>query len=636
MNEKTAITVEGYTKDEVTLIKNTVAKNTTDIELAFFLSNAKAQNLNPLLKEIWCYKDRRGNLIMFAGRDGFLTIAQRDKKYKGIRSCAVCENDEFKIDVANNKIEHTFGQGARGKYIGAYAICFAEGREPVVEWADIDIYDKHQFTWDSHKAEMIKKCFDDKTKILTPDGFKYFKELGKDDLVAQVRDNLTFEFVKPKRIIVNIENNYKMIKNSNTKIDMCIMETHRMSTIHNNRIEEIEAKKVYAKLRERKPVIIPRCCNYLDKESLNYSDDELRLIGYFLADGYLRSPHTFGINISKERKIESIEKLGLHFTKKHIKGTKIRGKIANDQSKFLFKNEKILNLFEANKNIILEKFHFSSRQFKIIIDSWCEFDGSEYYKQKGIYTSNPNHKRMIEVIGIMAGYSTKNVYKRKSDLSHKFNYFIALNENKRIKARKATFEKINYFGKTYCVEVPTGRIIVQRDGYSIISGNCAEIHALKKQFGIHSIYGLEEKDSMMTASEDSEEAKVIMKKISDSKTNEELEKTGKELRKLIDEKKVSKKQIEKARELYSKRLTELQSKDDIEKKKKEVEPKEKHNVEIEIKKLEKEIKYEEAQYRIDEENPTDTKQFQNAHQKHYDKIDVMKIDLSILKDNQNR
>jgi phage recombination protein Bet len=149
--------VTGYSPEEIAIVKGSVAKNTSDRELAYFLSVAKQSGLNPFMKEIWCYKDNRSNLLVFAGRDGFLAKAQTNPSYSGIRSSEVRTNDEFGIDIANNKIKHTFGKDDRGTIIGAYAIAFRKDGEPTIEWADIKDYDKKQFTWESHKAAMIKK-----------------------------------------------------------------------------------------------------------------------------------------------------------------------------------------------------------------------------------------------------------------------------------------------------------------------------------------------------------------------------------------------------------------------------------------------------------------------------------------------
>ena len=147
----------GYTASEVAVIQNTVAKGTTKVELAYFINVCKSVGLNPFVKEIWCYKDNRDNLLVFAGRDGFLAKAQTNPFFNGIRSSEVCQNDVFSIDIANNKIEHSFGVSERGAIVGAYSIVFRKNGEPTIEYVDFKFYNKGYNTWKTHPSEMIKK-----------------------------------------------------------------------------------------------------------------------------------------------------------------------------------------------------------------------------------------------------------------------------------------------------------------------------------------------------------------------------------------------------------------------------------------------------------------------------------------------
>lgn len=156
-DQKSISSYFGYTEQEIAVIQNTVAKGTSKIELAYFINVCKTAGLNPFMKEIWCYKDKMGNLLVFSGRDGFLAKAQKDPKFNGIRSCEVCENDNFKIDIANNRILHEFGLGDRGQILGAYAIVFRKDGEPTVEFAEFKSYNKGYNAWKTHPAEMIKK-----------------------------------------------------------------------------------------------------------------------------------------------------------------------------------------------------------------------------------------------------------------------------------------------------------------------------------------------------------------------------------------------------------------------------------------------------------------------------------------------
>lgn len=149
-----------YSPEEVAIVKNTVAKGTTDTELAFFLSLCRSVNLNPMNKEIWCYKDNKGNLITITGRDGFLKKAQESPRWNGMTSLCVYENDSFDVEVTEQKvtISHKPTFKNKGKLLGAYTLIRPKDCEQVTfEWAEFSTFDKGQFIWKSDPEGMIKK-----------------------------------------------------------------------------------------------------------------------------------------------------------------------------------------------------------------------------------------------------------------------------------------------------------------------------------------------------------------------------------------------------------------------------------------------------------------------------------------------
>lgn len=158
INAEKISNITGFPPEVVAIVKNTVAKGTTDTELAFFLSICKSVNLNPLNKEIWCYKDSKGNLLSFAGRDGFLKRAQESPLWNGMTSFVVYSNDFFEMDVAKGIIQHKPNFKDRGSILGAYAIVKPKGAEfPTIEWADFATYNKGYNTWKADPAAMIVK-----------------------------------------------------------------------------------------------------------------------------------------------------------------------------------------------------------------------------------------------------------------------------------------------------------------------------------------------------------------------------------------------------------------------------------------------------------------------------------------------
>lgn len=158
---KAVTTVEkqtGFTKSQIALIKKTVAIGATDEELMMFAHIAKKAGLDPFLKEVWYYKDKKGNSIIFVGRDGFLKVAHKSGEFRGIKSGAVHEKDEFEVDMANNAVKHIIKNPIdRGKLIAAWATVYRKDCEPKTVFVDNATYNKGWNTWQTHPDAMLQK-----------------------------------------------------------------------------------------------------------------------------------------------------------------------------------------------------------------------------------------------------------------------------------------------------------------------------------------------------------------------------------------------------------------------------------------------------------------------------------------------
>lgn len=171
----------GLDETSLEVIKNSVAKGASNHELAYFLKVSEESGLSPFKKEVWCYKDNKGNQIIFPSIDGWRKLAKRDSTFRGVSVSEVCKNDKFSIDIPNGQVDHKFNPiQNRGDIVGAYAMARIEGQVPTVVWVDIKDYDKKQFTWNSHKADMIKKTAEMKAykQAIESSGFQVMEDFN--------------------------------------------------------------------------------------------------------------------------------------------------------------------------------------------------------------------------------------------------------------------------------------------------------------------------------------------------------------------------------------------------------------------------------------------------------------------------
>lgn len=153
---KLAQITEHYSNQDIQTIRNTVAKDCNREELGLFLKKAATLGLDPLSGEIWCYKDKKGNVLMFAGRDGYLRVAQQHPEWGGMRSADIRENDDFEADLSEGTVRHKVDiRSNRGKIVGSWAKVWRKGCEPSLKVVQLEDYDKEGSAWKTNKPDMV-------------------------------------------------------------------------------------------------------------------------------------------------------------------------------------------------------------------------------------------------------------------------------------------------------------------------------------------------------------------------------------------------------------------------------------------------------------------------------------------------
>jgi len=148
-----------FNKEQITAMRNTVAKGATDDEFVMFLHLAKTYQLDPFKREIWFIK-MGGTPTIYASRDGFVAHAQRQSDFTEMISHEVCEGDEFSFDPISGEISHKL-TAKRGPITLAYAIIRRTDKPDHVVTVPFDEYFNalaaKNGVWKSHGTMMIRK-----------------------------------------------------------------------------------------------------------------------------------------------------------------------------------------------------------------------------------------------------------------------------------------------------------------------------------------------------------------------------------------------------------------------------------------------------------------------------------------------
>ncbi len=366
---------------------------------------------------------------------------------------------------------------------------------------------------DSEGHQVFRGCYDDKTEVLTENGWKLFKDLQVEDKIVTLNPKTNELEYQCFSNFITYHYKGKMIKISSDHTDLLVTPNHnvwvRMRRTRKNEVLKYGRWRPYH-FREASQLptefYLKRDCvwkgkteqwfilpeyrnkwnrkngnakfkkvddvieNYFPKKKIKMND-WLAFLGLWLAEGSL-SKNT--VQISQKKYIDEVrtilKKLPFHiheYNYGYNHGVML----------FTINNKQLRNYLHQfgkcdEKFIPKWIFNLSKRQLRIFTDAYGLGDGS---KRKGklyqIITTSKAISDGFQEIAIKIGYGCQiSKHKPKSPKSpRKILYKIYLNRYNLNPIAKKTEEY--YKGKVYCITVPNHVMMVRRNGKEVWCGN---------------------------------------------------------------------------------------------------------------------------------------------------------------------
>ena len=322
------------------------------------------------------------------------------------------------------------------------------------------------------------ECFDKYTEILTNNGFKRFEDLTEEDKVAQYNmEDKSISFVKP---LSYIKKPYKgkMHHYDTSYMDLMVTPNHEVVAKRDgsNKFRKIKSCDLEYKENNVFPV-----SGYKDGDAefttldrllvAIYSVGEFRSIRGFL--GWSAPSSEFGLvfdpTMGKEKteRIEGLLKeLSIEYEKRNI----------GDCEKIV-----ITEAHLGDINLVPKVKDLSYINLENVSKGWIYefFNELEYWNRDadGLFIHRHNVEKSIDVIAILCTLSGR-VYQKSEALHNpKYGRYWCIMINEKDECRYSQKEEVEYDNFVYCVEVPTGCVVVRRNGKSYISGNCRHSEA---------------------------------------------------------------------------------------------------------------------------------------------------------------
>lgn len=332
-------------------------------------------------------------------------------------------------------------------------------------------------------------CYDDKTEVFTQRGWVKFIDVGFEDKVAQVhgweQDDFKFDFVTPLEIHKNWYEGV-MYEVDSSKISYSVTPHHKMLYMGRNskglkNLWEVgNSDKIFGKFKRL-------------KTAAKYSDDQLsprdllegKLVGFLLGDGFhslkYNNPRTVYVRLKVERKIEYLtellEELGIRFKK-----------VQDKRGVTIFTIDYKLNMYQNSEkyfsveDAIGRGYSFCKGLYEGLLNS----DGSVKRKT---FTFSSSSESLIELFCAVSTLLGQNPIMNKprhmENPKHRTNYRVMLQTRDVFtvnSGKSAGCKEVerDYKGYVCCVSVPSGMLLVRRNGLQMVCGNTPFSHTAIK------------------------------------------------------------------------------------------------------------------------------------------------------------
>ena len=367
-------------------------------------------------------------------------------------------------------------------------------------------------------GDVHKSCYSLDTEILTPEGWKTYDNIGVDDLIAEYNDDINrIEWVKAGHIYWNESDVMYHFWGRNT--DLMVTPNHRMWTrgrdnwyIH--RADKLAKRKTFDTICS--PMLPEKMSTYdsfIEIEPTYHREgytikleDFVELLGYVITDGgtCLRSSRQkevyFGQSEVKSHVLKKMQELNTRLnnlfkeTVDYINGKEIIicGKKATNNGDFHRFSVFSSKLFDFIISIIggpLKKdrklsnwvFGLSDELQEIFVRAMIDgdggYDGNGKDKTRSgcLYIPSDTLCDQIQIIMMGLGYST-HISKIQYETGTTMNRLFFCRDRRVVCVKNEFTEIIKYDKpvKSFCFSVPSGLLVVRRDGKISVCGNTAE------------------------------------------------------------------------------------------------------------------------------------------------------------------
>ncbi len=193
-----------WSREQVELIKRTVAKGASDDELKLFLHLAARYDLDPFTRQIWFIK-YGDDAHIFTGRDGFLHIAHRSGAFNGMQTQLREEPVPFEIKFYNKREKRWEALKKPSQFVAVCTVFRKDMEQPFKCEVWESEYSTGQGLWPTKRRVMIQKVAEATTlrRAFDISGLYLPEEVSENEVEVVSGDQPTLAFSKLKEALLS-------------------------------------------------------------------------------------------------------------------------------------------------------------------------------------------------------------------------------------------------------------------------------------------------------------------------------------------------------------------------------------------------------------------------------------------------